>query len=70
MKKNYINPLTKVIKHNLTNIIATSASASEEHYGGNDPTEKLDPEETPNIGGTGDNTGFTQGSKRRGYFYN
>lgn len=66
MKKVYLQPMMRLANTNTPLIIATSyvGDAGEEHGGGGDGTE--DPEETPTIGGTGGDTGFTLGSKNRG----
>lgn len=69
MKKVYLQPAIKLANSNMSLIIATSytGTAGESHGGGSEGT--TDPETTPSIGGTGDDDGFTLGSKRRGNLF-
>lgn len=65
MKKVYLQPTMKLANSNMSLIIATSyvGEANETHGGGEDGKE--DERTTPTIGGTGGDTGFELGSKRR-----
>lgn len=69
MKKVYLQPTMNVANSNMTYIIATSGynytgDGTEYHGGGASGTDDNEGDKT--IGGTGDDGGFTLGSKLRG----
>lgn len=65
MKKVYLQPTMKLANSNMSLIIATSynGNAGEYHGGGASGTDDNEGEKT--VGGTGSDTDFELGSKRR-----
>lgn len=69
MKKIYLQPTMKLVNSTMSLIIATSYNGDATEYHGGGASGKEDNENEKPVGGTGDDSGFELGSKRRGNIF-